>query len=97
VALPPWSPSPHLTDQTFKKQSIVVSGIISHIHKFKENNASISPSMCFFASDVIDGLTINELVLIVEDFARFLITSSIYFFYKEKQIVNVTTSIIVKM
>jgi hypothetical protein len=53
--------------------------------------------MCFFASDVIDGLTINELVLIVEDFARFLITSSLYFFYKEKQIVNVTTSIIVKM
>jgi hypothetical protein len=51
-----------------KKQSTVVRGIVSHIHKVKQNNASISPSMCFFASAGIDDLTVNGLLLIVEAF-----------------------------
>jgi hypothetical protein len=54
-----------------KKQSIVVRGTISHIHKVKENNASISPSMCFFISAVIDGLIVNGLLLVVEVFTVF--------------------------
>jgi hypothetical protein len=94
AALPPWSPAPHRIEQTFKKsQSIVVRGIVSHIHKVKENNASISPSMCFSTSAVKDGPAVNGLLLIVEAFT----TSSLYFSYKEKQIVNVTTPILVKI
>jgi hypothetical protein len=54
-----------------KKQSTVVSGTISSIHKVKENIASISPFMCFFASAVIDGPTVNGLLLIVEAFTVF--------------------------
>jgi hypothetical protein len=54
-----------------KKQSIVVRGIVSRIHKVKENIALISPSMCFSASTVIDGPTINGLLLEVEAFAMF--------------------------
>jgi hypothetical protein len=54
-----------------KKQTTVVSGIVSRIHKVKQNNASISSSMCFSASTVIDGLAINGLLLIVEAFAVF--------------------------
>jgi hypothetical protein len=52
-----------------KKQSTIVRGIVSHIHKVKQNNASISPCMCFSTSAGIDGPSINELVLIVEAFA----------------------------
>jgi hypothetical protein len=51
-----------------KKQSTVVRGIISCIHKVKGNNASISPSICFSASAIIDGLAVNGLLLIVEVF-----------------------------
>ncbi len=80
-----------------KRQSTIVRGTISRIHKVKENNASILPSMCFSASVVIDGPTVNGLLLIVEAFTMFLTNSSIYFSCKEKQIVNVTTPIIVKM
>jgi hypothetical protein len=54
-----------------KKQSIVVRGIVSRIHKVKENNASISPSVCFSASTVIDGPTVNGLLLIIEAFSMF--------------------------
>jgi hypothetical protein len=54
-----------------KKQSTVVRGIVSRIHKDKENNASISPSMCFFASAVIDGPTVNGFLLIVDVFTIF--------------------------
>jgi hypothetical protein len=59
-----------------KKQPTVVRGTISHTHKLKENNASISPSMCFFTSAFIDGLTVNGLLLVVEAFAMFF-----YLFY----------------
>jgi hypothetical protein len=45
--------------------------------------------MCFSASAVIDSLTVNGLLLVVEAFGVFS--------YKEMQIVNVTTLIIVKM
>jgi hypothetical protein len=89
TALPPWSPA-----NLEKKQSTVVRGIVSPIHKVKENNASISPSMCFFTSAVINGPTVNELLLIVEAFRT---TSSLYFYGKAKQIVNVTTPIILKL
>jgi hypothetical protein len=54
-----------------KKQSTVVKDTISHIHKGKQNNASISSSMCFSASVVIDSSSINELLLVVEAFAVF--------------------------
>jgi hypothetical protein len=54
-----------------KRQSTVVRGIVSRIHKVKENNASISPSMCFSASTVIDGPTINGHLIVVEAFAVF--------------------------
>jgi hypothetical protein len=54
-----------------KRQSTVVRGTVSRIHKVKENNVLISPSMCFSASAVIDGPTINELLLVVEAFAMF--------------------------
>jgi hypothetical protein len=72
AALPPWSPAPHRIEQTFKKrQSTVVRGIVSRIHKVKENNASISPSMCFSASTVIDGPTVNGHLIVVEAFVVF--------------------------
>jgi hypothetical protein len=72
AALSSWSPAPHRIEQTFqKKQSIVVRGIVSCINKVKENNASISPSMCFSTSTVMDDPTINGLLLIVEVFAVF--------------------------
>jgi hypothetical protein len=51
-----------------KIQSTVVRGTVSHIHNVKQNNASISPSMCFSTSAVIDGPTINGLLLVVEAF-----------------------------
>jgi hypothetical protein len=54
-----------------KKHSTVVRGIVSQIHKVKENNASISPSMCFFASTVIDGPTVNGVLVVVEAFTMF--------------------------
>jgi hypothetical protein len=54
-----------------KKQSIVVRGTVSHIHKVKQSNASISLSMCFFASTVIDSPAVYGLLLIVEAFAMF--------------------------
>jgi hypothetical protein len=54
-----------------KKQSTVVRGIVSRIHKVKENIASISPSICFPASAVRDGPTVNGIILIVEAFAVF--------------------------
>jgi hypothetical protein len=54
-----------------KKQSTVVRGIVSHIHKVKENNASISPSMCFSASAVIDSPAVSGLLLVVEVFTMF--------------------------
>jgi hypothetical protein len=54
-----------------KKHSTVVRGIVSRIHKVKENNASISPSMCFFASTVIDGPTVNGVLVVVEAFTMF--------------------------
>jgi hypothetical protein len=54
-----------------KRKSTIVRGIVSLIHKVKESNASISPSMWFSASAVIDGLTINGLLIIVEAFAMF--------------------------
>jgi hypothetical protein len=69
TALPPWSPAPHRIEHTFKKkQSIVVRGTVSHIHKVKQNTASISPSMCFSASAGINGPDVNGLVLLVETF-----------------------------
>jgi hypothetical protein len=49
-----------------KKQSTVVRGTVSRIYKVKENNASISPSMCFSTSAVIHGPTVNGLLLVVE-------------------------------
>jgi hypothetical protein len=54
-----------------KKQSTVVRGTVSRIHKVKENNASISPSMCFSASAAIDGPAVNGLLLVVEVFVMF--------------------------
>jgi hypothetical protein len=51
-----------------KKQSTVVRDTISCINKVKQNNASISPSMCFPASAGIDDLAINGLLLVVEAF-----------------------------
>jgi hypothetical protein len=54
-----------------KRQSTIVRGTISHIHKIKENNASISSSVCFSASTVIDGLIVNGLLLVVEAFVVF--------------------------
>jgi hypothetical protein len=80
-----------------KRQSTVVRGTVSRIHKVKENNTSISLSMCFSASSVIDDPAVNGLLLIVEAFTVFFTTSSLYFSCKEKQIVNVATPIIVKM
>jgi hypothetical protein len=56
-----------------KKQSTVVRGTISRIHKVKENNVSISPSMCFSTFVVIDGSVINGLLLVVEAFAMFFV------------------------
>jgi hypothetical protein len=53
--------------------------------------------MCFSASMVIDGQVVNALLLVVEAFTTFFTTSSLYFSCKEKQIVNMTTPIIVKM
>jgi hypothetical protein len=64
--------STYRTEQTLKKQSIVVRGTVSHINKVKQNNASISPSMCFSASTVIDGPVINGLLRVVEAFTMFL-------------------------
>jgi hypothetical protein len=61
-----------------KRQLTVVRGIISQIHKVKENKASISPSMCFSASAVIDDPTINGLLLLVEASTMFFTTSSLY-------------------
>jgi hypothetical protein len=52
-----------------KKQSIVVRDTISYIHKVKQNNALISPSMCISTSTGIDGPTVNGLLLVVESFA----------------------------
>jgi hypothetical protein len=52
-------------------QSIVVRGTVSGIHKVKYNNALISPSICFSASTVVDGLTINGLHLVIEAFTMF--------------------------
>jgi hypothetical protein len=61
--------STHRTEQTFKKmQSTVVRGVVSRIHKVEQNNASISPSMCFSASASIDSPIVNGLLLIVETF-----------------------------
>jgi hypothetical protein len=40
-------------------------------HKVKENTPSISPSMCFSFSTVIDGPIVNGLLLIVEAFDVF--------------------------
>jgi hypothetical protein len=54
-----------------KRQLTVVRGTVSRIYKVKENNVSISPSMCFFASAVIDGPTVNGILLIVESFTVF--------------------------
>jgi hypothetical protein len=54
-----------------KKQSIVVRGIVSRIHKVKQNNALISPSMCFSASTIIDGPTVTGLLLVVDVFTVF--------------------------
>jgi hypothetical protein len=69
VTLPPWSPPLQRIEHTFKKrQSTTIRGTVSHIHKHKQNNISISPSICFFASAGIDGLTINGLILPVEAF-----------------------------
>jgi hypothetical protein len=55
-----------------KKQSIVVRGTVPRIHKVKESNASISPSICFSASTVIDSPAVNGLLLVVEVFSVFL-------------------------
>jgi hypothetical protein len=54
-----------------KRQSTVVRDTVSCIHKVKENNASISPSMFFSASTVINGSTVNGHLLVVEAFAMF--------------------------
>jgi hypothetical protein len=89
--------STHQTKQTLKK-STTVRDTVSHIHKVKQNNVSISSSMCFSASAVIDGPAINGLFLVVKAFAIFFYhLFLIHFFCREKQIVNVTTPIIVKM
>jgi hypothetical protein len=72
ATLPPWSLAPHRIEQTFKKkQSTVVRGTVSHIHNVKENIASISPSMCFSTSAVIDDTVVNGLLLVVEVFTMF--------------------------
>jgi hypothetical protein len=65
------SSTPSNRANLIKKQSTVVRGTVSCIHKVKENIASISPSMCFFASAVIDGPVINGLILVVEAFTVF--------------------------
>jgi hypothetical protein len=70
---------------SIKKQSTVVRGIISHIHKVKQNNASISPSMCFFASAVIDGLSVNGLLLVVEVFTVFFYHFFLILFLQEEE------------
>jgi hypothetical protein len=67
-----------------KKQSIVVRGIVSRIHKVKENIASISPSICFSAFAVIDGPTVNGLLLIVEAFTVFFDHFFLIFFLQEE-------------
>jgi hypothetical protein len=54
-----------------KNQSMVVSGTVYCINKVKENNASIPPSMCFFASTIIDDPVVNGLLLVVEVFTVF--------------------------
>jgi E3 ubiquitin-protein ligase DOA10 len=85
AAWPSWSPAPHRTEQTFKKKAINSS---------KRYHISHSQS---FTSAIIDGTAVNGLLLVVEVFTVFFTTSSLYFSCKEKQIVNVTTPIIVKM
>jgi hypothetical protein len=67
-----------------KKQSTVVRGDISHIHKVKQNNTSISPSMCFSTSAVIDGLTVNGLLLVVEAFTIFFYHFFLILFLKRE-------------
>jgi hypothetical protein len=54
-----------------KKQSTIVRGTVSHIHKIEQNNVSISPFMCFSTSAIIDGPVVNGLLLVVEAFAVF--------------------------
>jgi hypothetical protein len=72
VALRPWSPAPHRTEEIFqKKQSIVVRVTVSRINKVKENNASISLAMCFSASAGIDNPTVNGLLIVVGVFTMF--------------------------
>jgi hypothetical protein len=62
------SSTPSNRENLQKRQSTVVRGTVSRIHKVKENNASISPSMCFSASAVIDSLAVNGLLIVVEAF-----------------------------
>jgi hypothetical protein len=65
------STTPSNRANLLKKQSTVARGIVSHIHKVKQNIASISSSMCFSASVVTDGPIINGVLLVVEAFAVF--------------------------
>jgi hypothetical protein len=67
-----------------KKQSTIVRGIVYRIHKVKENNASISPSMCFSASAIIDDLAINGQLVVVEAFAIFFYHFFLIFFLQRE-------------
>jgi hypothetical protein len=53
--------------------------------------------MCFSASTGIDSLSVNGLVLPMKAFTMLLDHLALYFSAKEKQRVNVTTPIIVRM
>jgi hypothetical protein len=50
------------------KQSTEIWGIVSRIHKVKQNNALISLSMWFSAFVGIDGPVVNGILLVVEAF-----------------------------
>jgi hypothetical protein len=65
------SSTPSNRANLLKKQSTVVRGNVSRIHKVKQNNPSISPSMCFSASPALDGPAVNGLLIVVEAFAVF--------------------------
>jgi hypothetical protein len=78
-----------------KKKTTVVRSRISHSQS--KTKDYISPSMCFSTSAGIDNLAINGFILLVEAFIVLLDHFSLYFFYKQKQTINVTTSIIVRM
>jgi hypothetical protein len=67
-----------------KPSKKIVRGTVSHINKVKENYASISPSMCFSASAVIDNPTVTGLLLVVEVIAVFFYHFFLILFLQEE-------------